>query len=70
MPTWAGVLDNDPVLGRGWSRPTPGGEVTRSGAHGPQGDESGGMRGGAVGHRDRLLINLHADVKRARLVQG
>ena len=58
------------MFGLRWELPKQGVDVTLSGAKGPQGEDLGVMIFGNVGHSDRLFMHIHADVKRARLVQG
>jgi hypothetical protein len=45
-------------------------EVTLAGADGAEVDDLGVMVFGDVGHGNRVFVDVHSDVKRARLVHG
>jgi hypothetical protein len=45
-------------------------DVAWSSTNGTQANDSGRMVFGTIGHRDRVLMDIHADVKSARLVHG
>jgi hypothetical protein len=70
VPTRAGFRDKDQVFSLRWQLPNQGVDVTLPGAKGPQGEDRGVMLFGDVGHSDRLFVNIHSDVKRARLGHG
>ena len=69
-PTRAGVRDKAQVCGLRLPLPHQGVDVPWPRAKGSQRDDLSLMILSNVSNRDRLLMNIHADVKRARLVHG
>jgi hypothetical protein len=70
LATRAGFLNQDEVRAVGWQ---PAAEVidsARSRPDGPEGDDLGVMFVGDIGDRDRLFMDIHSDVERARRCPG
>ena len=69
-PTGPSFLDQDERRGLGWERADALIDVTLTRANGPEGGDLGAVLLSAVGHRNGLLMDISADIKRARLGQG
>jgi hypothetical protein len=66
----AGVIDKDEVRAFGLPATDEVIDVTLSRPDVPEGDDLGVVVLGNISDRDRVLIDIHADVERARLGQG
>ena len=69
-PTGSRFVDNDQLCGLGWPGSDELVQVTVAGPDGAEGDDLGVVVCGDVGHGNRVCVDIHADVKRARLVHG
>lgn len=64
------IMSKDQMFGLRLELPYKGVDIALAGAKGPQGDDLGVMIFGDVGHGNGIFMNIHSDVKRARLVHG
>jgi hypothetical protein len=68
--TQAGVIDTDAGRTVGWPPPDEGSDVTRSRPEVAAGHDLSVVVCGDRGHSDRVWVDSHADVQRARLWPG
>jgi hypothetical protein len=70
VAAWAGFVDKDEVFGLRLELAGEVIDVDLSCADGPKGDDLGAMILSDIGDRDGVFVDIHTDVKRARLVHG
>jgi len=68
--TWPRFVDKAQLCGLGWPGSDELVHVTLAGTEGAEGADLGVVVFGDVGHGTRVCVDIHSDVKRARLVHG
>jgi hypothetical protein len=70
IPTWPCIIDKDQLMAFGWQLADEPGDVALTSANGAKVDGFSLVCFGNICDSNRLLMDIHADVERARLYHG